>query len=277
VNLRKLQDSAILFAVFAILPAIAHGQSAPSKQVLKTPLGTCYEVDPDFLPVIDNAVKNLRAQVQGQSPEKLIVYLSVPLTARGGGYRPLNVEISEFLKSRIEARFQNRVWVLAPGKAESELPQVMGKSAQGGEYMYMWTKVLAGDDGYGKNFNLLFAAGPSEIKNFFGAPDEMPASLERYVDLRAKADADFRDKIASVPEARKRFIAYYTSKASVAFSDGSHDEWNIFVEINKRRRNDAKGFGLGEQIPVFYDGRSASPAEMETKVSPGYEKNCPAN
>jgi hypothetical protein len=143
---------------------------------------------------------------------------------------------------------------------------VKGKSAQGGEYMYMWTKVLAGDDGFGKDFNLLFAAGPSEIKNFFGAADDMPASLERYVELRAKADSDFRDKIVSIPDAKKRFFAYYTTKASVVFSDGSHDEWNIFVEINKKRRNDPKAFGLGEQIPIFYDGRSASPAEAEMKT-----------
>jgi len=138
-----------------------------------------------------------------------------------------------------------------------------------------WTFAIA--QIIGKDFNLLFAAGPSEIKDFFGGPDDMPASLERYVELRAKADPDFRDKIASIPEAKKRFLAYYTSNASVAFSDGSHDEWNIFVEINNRRRNDPKAFGLGEQIPIFFDGRSASPAEMEMKVSPGYEKNCPAN
>lgn len=276
-NPRNYTGLVVLLSILASLPTIVSGQSAPAKQVLTTPLGTCYEVDPDFLPAIDNAVQNLRSQMHGQSAEKLIVYLSVPLTSRGGGYRPLNVEISDFLKSRIEARFQNRVWVLAPGKAESELPAVKGKSAQGGEYMYMWTKVLAGDDGYGRDFNLLFAAGPSEIKSFFGAADDMPASLERYVELRAKTDTDFRDHIASVPDARKRFLAYYATKASVAFSDGSHDEWNIFVEINRRRRAESRTFGLGEQIPVFFDGRSTSPAEMEMRVSPGYEKPCPAH
>jgi hypothetical protein len=276
-NNRSYVRHLTILAVFTFLPSIFFGQSAPNKQILKTPLGTCYEVDPDFLPVIDSAVQTLRSQVRTQSAGKLIVYLSVPLTSRGGGYRPLNVEISDFLKSRIEARFQNRVWVLAPGKAESELPAVNGKNAQGGEYMYMWTKVLAGDDGYGRDFNLLFAAGPSEIRSFFGAIDDVPASLERYTELRAKTDTDFRNQIASVPEARKRFLAYYASKASVAFSDGSHDEWNIFAEINRRRRSDSRAFGLGEQIPVIFDGRSTSPAEMEMRVSPGYEKTCPVN
>lgn len=260
----------------AVLPNLVAQQPTPAKQILKTPLGTCYEVDPDFLPAIDHAVQNLRLQARSQGGDKLVAYLSVPLTARGGGYRPLNVEISDFLKSRVESRFQGRVWVLAPGKVESELPQVNGKSAQGGEYMYMWTRVLAGDDGYGRDFNLLFAAGPSEIGAFFGASEDITGSLERYIDLRAKADSDFHDNIAVKPEARMRFLAYYATKASVAFSDGSHDEWNIFVEVNRRRRGDPRTFGLGDQIPVFFDGRSASPGQMEARVSPGYEKSCPA-
>ncbi len=28
---------------------------------------------------------------------------------------------------------------------------------------------------------------------------------------------------------------------------------------------------LGEQVALFFEGRPASPAEMETEVSPGYE------
>jgi hypothetical protein len=47
---------------------------------------------------------------------------------------------------------------------------------------------------------------------------------------------------------------------------GDHDpgEWNIFVKINRKRP-------LGEQVAMFFDGRPASPAEMEVEVSPGYE------
>ena len=199
------RTAATILVALTLLPSLAAQQPAPAKQLLKTPIGTCYEVDPDFLPAISHAVENLRVQVRAQSRDKLVAYLSVPMSARGGGYRPLNIEISEFLKSRVESRFQGRVWALAPGNVE--LPQVNGKSAQGGEYMYMWTQVLAGDDGYGRDFSLLFAAGPSEIKAFFGASEDIVASLERYIDLRAKGDSDFRDNVAAKPEARKRFLA----------------------------------------------------------------------
>ena len=48
------------------------------------------------------------------------------------------------------------------------------------------------------------------------------------------------------------------------YSSGAHDEWNIFVRINRRRQ-------LGEQVAVFFDGRPASPSEMEAEVVLGYE------
>jgi len=48
------------------------------------------------------------------------------------------------------------------------------------------------------------------------------------------------------------------------FLSGAHDERNILVRINRTR-------SLGDQVAVFFDGRPASPAEMEAEVSPGYE------
>lgn len=38
----------------------------------------------------------------------------------------------------------------------------------------------------------------------------------------------------------------------------------IVVKVNRRR-------ALGEQVAVVFDGRAASPAEVETETSPGYE------
>ncbi len=36
------------------------------------------------------------------------------------------------------------------------------------------------------------------------------------------------------------------------------------MRINRKRP-------IGEQVAVFFDGRPASPAEMETEIAPGYE------
>ena len=63
---------------------------------------------------------------------------------------------------------------------------------------------------------------------------------------------------------RQAFLRYYALRASSAYSSGAHDEWNIFVRINRKR-------SLGDQIAVFFDGRPASPAEMEMDIAPGYE------
>jgi hypothetical protein len=63
---------------------------------------------------------------------------------------------------------------------------------------------------------------------------------------------------------RQAFLRYYAMRASSAYSSGAHDEWNIFVRINLWRP-------LGEQVAVFFDGRPASPGDMESEVAPGYE------
>ena len=71
-------------------------------------------------------------------------------------------------------------------------------------------------------------------------------------------------RVADNPDTRRAFLRYYAMRASAAHSAGAHDEWNIFVRINRKRT-------LGDQISMFFDGRAASPAEMETEISPGYE------
>jgi len=69
---------------------------------------------------------------------------------------------------------------------------------------------------------------------------------------------------SSAVKARREFVRYYALRASAAYCSGARDEWNIFVRINRKR-------ALGEQIAMFFDGRPASPAEMETEIAPGYE------
>jgi hypothetical protein len=51
---------------------------------------------------------------------------------------------------------------------------------------------------------------------------------------------------------------------ALALVSGAHDEWKIVARINRQHPP-------GTQVAVFFDGRSTSPAEMATEVSPGYE------
>lgn len=81
---------------------------------------------------------------------------------------------------------------------------------------------------------------------------------------RTAGDEKLRRSVAADSARRQAFLRYCALRASSAYSSGAHDEWNIFVRINRRRP-------LVEQVAVFFDGRPASPAEMETEVAPGYE------
>lgn len=90
--------------------------------------------------------------------------------------------------------------------------------------------------------------------------------MHRALDRAARGAGSeaFRRGVAGDAGRRGAFVRYYTLRASSAYSKGAHDEWNIFVKISRRR-------ALGEQVAMFFDGRPASPAEMETEISPGYE------
>ena len=92
---------------------------------------------------------------------------------------------------------------------------------------------------------------------------EIAASVKARLE-KELGDARLQRDVADRPERKAAFVRYYALRASSAYSKGAHDEWNIFVKINRQRT-------LGEQIAMFFDGRPASPAEMEVEVSPGYE------
>ncbi len=234
------------------------------RQETTTVIGIKYCADPAFDRVIQSQVQKIRDDVRAQRRAgKLTVYESTPISQRGGGYEKLNVEIAAAVKTKLEREYGGAVWVMNP--AVYDLPPVDGKSAGGGEYMVMWTAVLAGEDGTGKDFDMAHFTGPGDMRAFFGCGrDDLSGCLERYVATRAAADEPFRKEIAENRERRAAFIRYYALRASSVYSTGSHDEWNIVVKINRKRP-------IGDQMAVSFDGRPASPAEMEVEVSPGYE------
>ena|SRR2546425_468500 len=239
-------------------------ECGPPRVVLSTVLGMKYCVDPAFSAVVASQIRKIRQDVRAQRQAgKLILYASTPISPRGGGHVTVNVEVAASVKGKLEKEYGGAVWVLDPGKYQ--MPDVDGKSAAGGDYMVMWTEVLAGEDGAGRDFDMVHFTGPGDMRAFFGCGRaDIGGCISRYVATRAGADSKFRQEVADNPQRRQAFIRYYVLRASSAYSTGAHDEWNIVVKINRRRP-------LGEQVAVFFDGRPASPAEMEIEVSPGYE------
>ena len=243
--------------------AAAADCNAP-KAVVTTSVGMKYCADPAFDAVIANQVQVIRGDLRAQRQAgKLILYASTPISPRGGGHMDTNLEIAASVKARLENEYGGGAWVLDPGRYQ--LPDVGGKPAGGAEYMLMWTKVLAGDDGLGRDFDMFHFTGPQDMHAFFGCGrDDVTGCLDRWLTTRAATSEKLRQAIAIDPARRQAFIRYYALRASSAFSSGAHDEWNILVRVNRRRP-------LGDQVAVFFDGRPASPAEMETEVTPGYE------
>jgi hypothetical protein len=243
-------------------PAAAQACRAPRVPV-DTVLSMKYCSDPAFDPVIDGQIQKIRQEVRAaRQAGRLIIYMSTPISPRGGGIEKINIEIAAAIRARIEKTYGGGAWVLDPGVYQ--MPNVGTKPPGGGEYMVMFTRLLAGDDGAGRDFDMVHFTGPGDMRAFFGCgSDDLAGCLGRWLVTRGATDADVR-RVAAGEDTRRAFIRYYAMRASAAYSAGAHDEWNIFVRINRKR-------ALGDQIAMYFDGRQISPAEMETEISPGYE------
>jgi hypothetical protein len=267
----------IVAAVLAVglLPSAATLAQTDRQPCLKTTvLGTRFEVRPEFETTIDEVTSALRSTLKAErSQGKLICYLSIPLSSAGGGYRPINGEVAEHVKNSLQEEFgADKFFVLAPGLAESSLRAVGGVQPGGGEYMYLWTNVLAGEDGLGSDFDVVYFAGRSDFFRYFAIqPPRIVVGLENWMTARAESDAAFKTAIMDAPAVRRGFITYYATKAGIAFSNGAHDEWNIFVKVNRARAG-RPNLGLSGQIPCYFDRRPLTPPEMEREVQPGYER-----
>ena len=259
-----LRGLVVAFVIVISCAGLAGAQSCPAPRTLvDTPVGLKFCADPAFTTTIEAGVAKIRQDVRAQRQAgRLIIYASTPISPRGGGVEKVNLAIAASVKARLEKMYGHGAWVIDPGVYQ--LPKVDGKDAGGSEYMVMWTRVLGGDDGAGRDIDTAHFTGPADMRAFFRCgPEDVTGCLGRWLDARSATDAELR-RVAGDTEARRAFVRYYALRASTAYSAGAHDEWNIFVRINRKRT-------LGDQIAIFFEGRSASPAEMETEISPGYE------
>ena len=243
------------FALIVTAATPAGAQSCrPPRVVVDTVLGMKYCSDPAFNAVIDTWVRKIRDDVRAaRQAGRLVIYASTPISPRGGGDMRVNLDVAASVKARLEKEYGAAVWVLDPGRYQ--LPEAGAVKPGGGDYMVMWTEVLGGEDGAGRDFDMIHFTGPGDMRAFFGCGrEDVSGCVARHPATQAIAD----------PARRAAFVRYYTLRASSAYSTGAHDEWNIVVRINRKR-------GLGDQLAMFFDGRPASPAEMETEIAPGYE------
>lgn len=231
----------------------------------------CYCVAKDNLDAIAANVARIRQLIADQRVAgKAIGYLSIPLSTLGGGYFGVNQEVAAQTKDRIERRFgAASVWILNPG-AEGNLPP----SASGEDFMYMWTQILEGRGGYGEDFDFFYFTGPSDFARFFDLTGTGDADrIATYFDRRLASDFGLKSAVEANKISRIGFRNYYALRASVSFSRGSHDEWNISHSLNERRRGSDE-FGTGNQISIWFDGAEVAPGLFEGTIAGGYVGTC---
>jgi hypothetical protein len=236
-----------------------------------TTINLCYCInDGNRAGITANVARVRKLIADERASEKAIGYLSIPLSTVGGSYFGVNQTVAQQAKERIEKRFgAGSVWILNPG-AEGNLPG----GASGADYMYMWTQILEGRNGLGEDFDFFYFTGPSDFAPVFSLTGEGDMEkINAYFDRRLASDADFKKAVDQGKLTKSSFRNYYALHASVAFSLGSHDEWNISHLINDRRRG-ANDFGIANQIPILFDGHAVPPGSFEGAIASGDGGRC---
>jgi hypothetical protein len=140
--------------------------------------------------------------------------------------------------------------------------------------MYMWTTVLEGPRGMGEDFDFFYFVGPKDFGRYFQLTGEGDFTrIEGWFDNRVATDAAFKKAVDDGKVTKFDFRNYYGLKASVSFSYGSHDEWNIARLLNERRRGAAE-FGIARQLPVLFDGQAVNPGSYESATASGDVGRC---
>ena len=169
----------------------------------------------------------LRATAEG----KLVVYLSCPISSRGGGYSVTNVDVAKHIERRLLEQWGEGFWILNPSQYQLEskagtglmtkhakdlgidLPELLQFSKPiGGDYMRMWTNVLVKNGTHigtrqvetsyvnsGQHFDAFYFIGPRDVQSFFtDSGDTLTAGIQEYFSRKFAIDSDFRDHF-SVP------------------------------------------------------------------------------
>lgn len=246
---------------------------------------------------------------RAQAEDRVIVYLSCPISSCGGGHHRTNVDIAAHTACRLMMQWGPRFFILNPTQYQLEskegtglirrhverialetgqtinIDQLIEESPPtGGDYMRMWTKVLVEDfylndekrrnKNRGGLFDTYYFLAFSDMWDFFtkGGATTVTVGVEEYFSRKFSMDPEFRSFFSSSTnweKLRKEFFRFYAVRGSADFSKGCHDEWNIWFELNKMRMSDPD-YGLGEQIAGYFDGKQIDPGSSENRITQGY-------
>jgi hypothetical protein len=179
--------------------------------------------------IFEMQINKLRRDIRrAKAEDKLTVYLSCPISSRGGGYSMTNVDVARHVERALLERWGEGFWILNPAQYQLESKAGTGlmnehadylgldlnhlieiaKRPLGGDYMRMWTTVLVENDvkvGYrdiasnlvntGQCFDAFYFIGPRDVQSFFLTEGEtLTAGLQAYFARKFAIDPDFREE-----------------------------------------------------------------------------------
>lgn len=221
-------------------------------------------VDPAFSPTVAAQVQKIRGDIRAQRQVgKLVIYASTPISPRGGGNEKVNLEIAAVVKTRLEKRFGAGVWVLDPGAYQ--MAAVGGRPPGGEEYMLVWTQSSRATTAPGATSTWRTsrargtcarssAAARTTRRGASSAGPRRTGGRERGVPPRGRGRRR--------PAGRVRPLLHAPRQQRVQQGRPRRVE---------HLREDQPAARARRAGAMFFDGRPASPAEMETEISPGYE------
>jgi hypothetical protein len=173
--------------------------------------------------IFDEQISQIKSDIaRARAEDRLLAYLSCPISSRGGGWSGTNVDIALHVERALLERWGEAFWVLNPAQYQLEskagkglinrhaarlgidLETLQAKSSPlGGDYMRMWTKVLVEDDdgNVGRNFDAFYFLGPRDVYSFFthDATLTLTSGIEAYFSRKFSTDPGFRDAF-SIPD-----------------------------------------------------------------------------
>lgn len=181
--------------------------------------GLWYDLFEKQIELLDRDIARARAE------DMVMVFLSTPLSGRGGGHFATNVEIADHTRRRLMEDWGHRFWVLNPGQYQMEskegtglmhlhareLSRELGEEIDvdelfrrsppgGGDYMRMWTRVLVedGGDDLGRRWDVVYFLGPSDVRDFFteSGARTWTAGVEEYFARKATMNREFYESFA---------------------------------------------------------------------------------
>ncbi len=167
--------------------------------------------------IFDEQTALIKSDVaRARADDRLVAYLSCPISSRGGGWSGANVAIAKHVERILLERWGDGFWVLNPAQYQLESKAGTGLidsharrlgidlakllrsgGPTGGDYLRMWTKVLVEDGATntGRSFDAFYFLGPRDVYSFFtqGESRTLTAGIESYFTQKFATDPDFRD------------------------------------------------------------------------------------